>query len=63
MPAPDVELPGCYFADRCPRADATCTAQRPPLQPVGDAHRVACWHPLVGDDPAGQPAASAEASR
>ncbi|WP_432843175.1 dipeptide/oligopeptide/nickel ABC transporter permease/ATP-binding protein [Dactylosporangium sp. CA-092794] len=53
MPPADVELPGCYFADRCPRADATCTARRPPLLDIGapgDGHRAACWHPLVGAD-------------
>jgi peptide/nickel transport system permease protein len=67
MPAPDAELPGCYFAGRCPRADATCAAHRPPLLPVSaaDDHRVACWHPLVGTDRAGTAPASepAEATR
>ena len=29
MPGPDVDLPGCYFAARCPRADETCVSQRP----------------------------------
>ncbi|MBO0866965.1 MAG: dipeptide/oligopeptide/nickel ABC transporter permease/ATP-binding protein [Micromonosporaceae bacterium] len=52
MPSPDAELPGCYFADRCPRADATCTGHRPPLLRIAgsQAHRVACWHPLTGPD-------------
>jgi oligopeptide/dipeptide ABC transporter ATP-binding protein len=52
MPAADVELAGCYFAARCPRADTTCTSQRPPLRPIGapaDARRAACWHPLVDE--------------
>ena len=57
MPSADAQLPGCYFADRCPRSDATCTSQRPPLQatgPGGGAHRAACWHPLTAEDhPAG----------
>jgi peptide/nickel transport system ATP-binding protein len=35
--------PGCPFRNRCPRADQVCE-QMPPL--VGDAQRVACWHPL-----------------
>ena len=47
MPGPGVDLPGCYFADRCPRADATCISTRPPLTEVGAGHRAACWHPLT----------------
>jgi peptide/nickel transport system ATP-binding protein len=35
---------GCPFRNRCPRADALCE-RMPPLE--GDAHRVACWHPLT----------------
>jgi peptide/nickel transport system permease protein len=47
MPGPDVDLPGCYFAARCPRADATCLERRPPLRVLRDGHRTACWHPLT----------------
>ena len=55
MPGPDADLPGCYFAARCPRADETCVEQRPPTQIVGAGHRVACWHPLTGRrDPIGE---------
>ena len=51
MPGPDVDLPGCYFAARCPRADQTCLDRRPPLLQIGvPSHRAACWHPLA--DPA-----------
>jgi oligopeptide transport system ATP-binding protein len=35
--APD----GCAFAPRCPRAEAICRAERPPLRPAG-AGRAAC---------------------
>ncbi|MBV9579958.1 MAG: ABC transporter ATP-binding protein [Chloroflexi bacterium] len=35
--------PGCPFRNRCPRADDAC-ATMPAL--AGNAHRVACWHPL-----------------
>jgi len=49
MPGPDVELPGCYFAARCPRAEAICAQHRPPLMPMGPGHRAACWHPLIKD--------------
>jgi peptide/nickel transport system ATP-binding protein len=36
--------PGCPFRNRCPRADEACS-----VMPAtsGDAHRVACWHPLA----------------
>ncbi|GAA3580112.1 dipeptide/oligopeptide/nickel ABC transporter permease/ATP-binding protein [Microlunatus spumicola] len=52
MPGPDVDLPGCYFAARCPRADQTCVDRRPPLLQIGaPAHRAACWHPLAGTAP------------
>jgi oligopeptide/dipeptide ABC transporter ATP-binding protein len=47
MPGPDADLPGCYFAARCPRADATCVQRRPPLAVLADGHRAACWHPLT----------------
>jgi len=36
--------PGCPFRNRCPRADEACSVM-PALS--GDAHRVACWHPLA----------------
>jgi peptide/nickel transport system ATP-binding protein len=35
--------PGCPFRNRCPRASEVC-ATMPALE--GEAHRVACWHPL-----------------
>ncbi|MBT3346706.1 MAG: ABC transporter ATP-binding protein [Gemmatimonadetes bacterium] len=38
--------PGCRFADRCPLADDTCTAQDPPLDEISPAHWTACHHPL-----------------
>jgi oligopeptide/dipeptide ABC transporter ATP-binding protein len=44
-PDPVALPPGCPFWERCPeRADARCETQRPPLRPVGDGHRVACWY-------------------
>jgi oligopeptide/dipeptide ABC transporter ATP-binding protein len=46
MPGPGMDLPGCYFAARCPRADATCRQRRPPLRVLRDRHRAACWHPI-----------------
>jgi oligopeptide/dipeptide ABC transporter ATP-binding protein len=35
--------PGCRFADRCARADATCRQTEPPLAEVAPAHWVACF--------------------
>jgi oligopeptide/dipeptide ABC transporter ATP-binding protein len=43
------ELPvGCPFAARCPFATELCREQMPPLEPVADGHRAACWHPQKG---------------
>ncbi|WEX08212.1 oligopeptide/dipeptide ABC transporter ATP-binding protein [Chelativorans sp. AA-79] len=44
LPDPLNPPPGCAFAPRCPRADETCTRERPPL--VGGVRREACFHPL-----------------
>jgi peptide/nickel transport system permease protein len=57
MPGPGVDLPGCYFADRCPRADATCVSSRPPLVEVDKGQKAACWHPLTGRAPVPHPIA------
>jgi len=35
--------PGCPFAPRCRYASERCLHENPALEPVGDAHRVACW--------------------
>jgi oligopeptide/dipeptide ABC transporter ATP-binding protein len=63
MPGPDVDLPGCYFAARCPRADATCREERPPLRVLGAGHRAACWHPLIESEPSGRDALTSGATR
>ena len=34
---------GCSFAERCMHAQQQCS-QQPLERPVGDRHRVACWH-------------------
>ena len=45
-PPDPTEMPaGCAFAPRCPSADATCHARRPPLEDRPGDCRLACWHP------------------
>jgi len=44
---------GCAFHPRCPYATERCRTEVPPLDAApGDSsgHRVACWHPLSGQD-------------
>ncbi|GAB3762608.1 ABC transporter ATP-binding protein [Microlunatus parietis] len=43
-----VDLPGCRFATRCPRAMNLCADERPPLVDVG-GRSVACWLHLTDD--------------
>lgn len=45
-PDPHTRSIGCSFAPRCAYATTVCTEQSPPLESMGDGHRVACWHPL-----------------
>ncbi len=49
LPDPLNPPPGCAFASRCPRADAICRTNRPPLEAAG-RQAAACWHPLDADD-------------
>ena len=51
-PAPGAFPVGCAFADRCPLATELCRERDPELVVEADGHRVACWHPVDGDDPA-----------
>ena len=38
--------PGCRFSTRCPRAQALCSEQEPPMRPFGPQHLAACHFPL-----------------
>jgi peptide/nickel transport system ATP-binding protein len=43
---PDLLRPpsGCRFHPRCPFATDKCVTEMPPLEDIGEGHRVACWH-------------------
>ncbi|MGY4707223.1 ABC transporter ATP-binding protein [Candidatus Bipolaricaulota sp. J31] len=43
--------PGCRFASRCDRADGACREEVPPLEPVDEERKVACWNWRGEDDP------------
>ena len=42
-PDPSDPPSGCPFHPRCPLADADCAAAEPPMDPLGDGRRAACW--------------------
>jgi oligopeptide/dipeptide ABC transporter ATP-binding protein len=46
VPSPANPPPGCAFHPRCSRASKECSELGPALEPVGDDHYVACFHPL-----------------
>jgi oligopeptide/dipeptide ABC transporter ATP-binding protein len=45
VPPPGQREAGCTFAERCPRAQERCRAERPPLEEQADGHLTACWNP------------------
>ena len=46
VPSPYNPPPGCPFTTRCPLVEPRCRESMPPLVPVGEQHRVACF-PVV----------------
>ena len=50
VPSPHDMPPGCPFATRCPHAFDKCV-EMPPLQPLADGRRVACWLHVHEEDP------------
>jgi len=46
VPSPANPPPGCAFHPRCSQATNECHESDPVLEPVGDDHYVACFHPL-----------------
>jgi oligopeptide/dipeptide ABC transporter ATP-binding protein len=43
VPSSAEEIPGCSYADRCPRVMKVCRAEEPALREVEPGHQVACW--------------------
>jgi peptide/nickel transport system permease protein len=43
VPDPEARIVGCSFRERCPSAIAQCATETPPLEPLEDGSRVACW--------------------
>jgi len=46
VPSPANPPPGCTFHPRCSEVSDECRELEPALEPVGDDHYVACFHPL-----------------
>ncbi len=44
VPSAQNPPPGCRFHPRCPRATPICSQSVPPLEDVGEGHRVACFN-------------------
>lgn len=42
-PAPNAKPSGCFFAPRCPLADAACTLSFPPVEQLEPGHFVRCF--------------------
>ena len=51
---------GCAFAPRCPRVQARCHEEVPPLTVGADNHAYRCWYPLSTDVALPQPVRSDE---
>ena len=45
LPLPGERFEGCRYQARCPRVQARCRAEEPPLQAVNQGHEAACFFP------------------
>jgi peptide/nickel transport system ATP-binding protein len=52
VPDPARPPSGCRFHPRCPYAFDRCPREEPPLVPVADGRRAACWLQSAGAPPA-----------
>ena len=61
---PNLQNPptGCAFHPRCRHATDRCVADRPPLAPVGEGRRAACWHPFADSAPLNVDAAAIDSA-
>ncbi len=50
VPSPTAPPPGCRFHTRCPRAQAVCGHDEPPLEPKDGGSLAACHFPLSNED-------------
>ena len=48
VPSPITLPTGCPFSTRCPKVEAICKKENPPLVTIGKSHKVAC-HLVEGD--------------
>ncbi len=48
MPDPSIKVPGCRFANRCPKASKKCNESQPDVVEVSAGHLVKCW--LVSEE-------------
>jgi peptide/nickel transport system ATP-binding protein len=52
VPDPANPPPGCRFHPRCPYVFDRCVEEEPPLIPLADGRRSACWLQHAGGEPA-----------
>lgn len=51
LPSPITPPPGCRFHTRCKYATDKCREDEPQMEEIRPDHFVACWHPILTDNP------------